>query len=266
MMEVFYINQNKSIDRRKTIESLISQFDLQGIVNRFEALDGEFQSGNLTKGEIGCFRSHEYLIKEINTNNRLILEDDVVFNSDLFLLMGTFEKLLNEQFDILFFSTHIPYFNLIIMKQMLDLFDHMSSNPDKYSILDAKHLYRAGTMGYAVAGHAKGKIISEINSVTASGYNMAIDTLYFKMIQENKIKAGLVFPFPIACSVQPTQLNDRIIEGIPEIYDDHLNLFSGIMNHQKMMQDIFSSVIRDKLNIRNVIAALLNYKHLTFTS
>jgi GR25 family glycosyltransferase involved in LPS biosynthesis len=82
----FYINLDRSVERRAEIKAQLLQYGLQALYNRFPAADGNvigFPNPHLTTGEIGCFTSH-YLLLNQNIDCGLhlhVLEDDAVLSS-----------------------------------------------------------------------------------------------------------------------------------------------------------------------------------------
>ena len=87
---IYWINLDRSIDRRKTMELVLSNFDIKNV--RIKASDGKLESDSAiydsficnkfvnTKLEYACLLSHLNTIKEFaNSNNNiaLIMEDDV---------------------------------------------------------------------------------------------------------------------------------------------------------------------------------------------
>ncbi len=261
-MEIFYINQRKSTMRRENIESMLIKYSLNEKVRRFEALTADNFQGTISNSEIGCFRSHEKLINDISDQHRIIFEDDVIFNEKLAAILPAIETSLDNGYDMLFMATLHPYMNLTSTVEFLKIKDHLQSQSDaEFSIIDGKQFYRSGTIAYSVNSNSKKKILDEINISKKNGYSMPIDFLYFKLIQEGKINAGVIFPFPIACAVMPTEIHDRKNDGIQELYDEHINLFSKAFNENEMLSKLISWAISKDLKKENIIAALLCLKH-----
>src|SRR5258708_15667754 len=82
----FYINLDRSPERRGEVEAQLKRFGLEHRYRRFPAADGNVlnvPNPRLTNAEIGCFTSHYLVLKE-NLDSRThlhIVEDDVVFST-----------------------------------------------------------------------------------------------------------------------------------------------------------------------------------------
>src|SRR5258708_29269111 len=82
----FYINLDRSRERRAEIEAQLAQHKLEHVYARFKAADGnalDLPNPHLKSGEMGCFTSHYLLLKKnLDAPKHLhVIEDDVVFSS-----------------------------------------------------------------------------------------------------------------------------------------------------------------------------------------
>src|ERR1700748_3472098 len=83
----FFINLDRSPQRRAEIEAHLAQFGLEKAYRRFPAAEGNSlhlpnPGPKLLAGEIGCFISHYLLLKENlgQTKPLHVVEDDVQFS------------------------------------------------------------------------------------------------------------------------------------------------------------------------------------------
>lgn len=85
---IYYINMNKSIDRRIHMESMCKKYNV--VPTRIEAIDGRIATNIITtnillsKPELGCAASHFAAYAQVVKDGHpiaLILEDDVEFNA-----------------------------------------------------------------------------------------------------------------------------------------------------------------------------------------
>src|SRR5215467_4599783 len=81
----YYLNLDRSPERRAEIEAQLVRHGLSVRYQRFPATEGNglaFPNPHLTDGQIGCFTSH-YRVLDANVHSRSyihIVEDDVVFS------------------------------------------------------------------------------------------------------------------------------------------------------------------------------------------
>lgn len=131
--KIIYINLNKRVDRKISIENELENFGLTNY-ERFEAIETP------GFGFIGCAFSHLSVLKiakERNYKNILILEDDFIFSVD----KNKLETQLNE-----FFQIDIPYDVCMLSYNMIQY------NPTKYSVINQVVEAQAAS-GYLVDNH-----------------------------------------------------------------------------------------------------------------
>ena len=103
-----YINLARSAERRKIMELHLDDLGLTEIYQRFEAETGdpkEAEQKNLSKGELGLWRSWLKLLKQETENSQSydylhIIEDDAILSQQLKTLINNIERWQNK-FDIL---------------------------------------------------------------------------------------------------------------------------------------------------------------------
>lgn len=113
--KIIYINLEKRVDRRKHIEAELKRVGVpEDKIIRFAAIED-------TNGALGCAKSHlsALVMAQINQwKNVLILEDDMMFNTDPDISERTntfFRNLQNINWDVAFLSA--SYF---IIKERMD--------------------------------------------------------------------------------------------------------------------------------------------------
>jgi hypothetical protein len=84
--EIYYINLNHRIDRKKLIENEFLKLQITHAI-RFNAIKNN-------NGALGCSISHKSIYELVKNSNKLVLicEDDIQFNSSKFYL----DKLIND--------------------------------------------------------------------------------------------------------------------------------------------------------------------------
>jgi hypothetical protein len=122
----FYINLDRSTDRRRAIEGQIEMLGIGHIYRRFPAVDGSklAPAGRMKPGEVGIFRSHHDVLAGARKGGKFIhvLEDD---------------SLLSEFM--------LPAIELAVGRGMFDRFDVIFTDiggiDDFRAIRDLKHRY-----------------------------------------------------------------------------------------------------------------------------
>src|SRR5271157_102699 len=79
----YYINLDRSPDRRAVMDAQLAQLGLTDHYRRFAAVDGNPQglaSPTLTVSELGCFASHQQLLQRHadGAEHLHLIEDDIV--------------------------------------------------------------------------------------------------------------------------------------------------------------------------------------------
>lgn len=178
-MKVFIINLKKDIERRKHIETLCAQYQLNyefvDAVNGFE-LDAKVVQEitsvqesikligrELSVGEIGCTLSHLKIYKHILSKKidyALVLEDDAAFDQKLSLFLKSFQG-LEKEWDILLLgyyscSNH-AFFDL---KR-----EYVLSINNKYEMAELKEM-ACGTHGYLISNKGASKLLEKNKKIT----------------------------------------------------------------------------------------------------
>src|SRR5262245_50306165 len=104
----FYINLDRSPDRRARLEDQLRRFGAEDIYERFPAIDGRTlppTGSPLRPGEIGVFLSHHGVLKRARGLGKCIhvVEDDVLLSRHLRpVLEETISENLMDHYDLLF--------------------------------------------------------------------------------------------------------------------------------------------------------------------
>src|SRR5262249_24621071 len=123
----FFINLDRSVERRASIESQLAQHGLAATYSRFPAIDGQQLKPVLAVGaaEIACFRSHCGALKRAREQggSAHIIEDDVVFSEHVARTINSIQSNgALDQYDIVFTETFIgaDVANLRSYRQLFD--------------------------------------------------------------------------------------------------------------------------------------------------
>jgi GR25 family glycosyltransferase involved in LPS biosynthesis len=204
----FYINLDRSAQRKEEIESQLKQLQLFPQYSRFPAADGNvlnLERSSILSSEIGCFTSH-YLILEKNlnqTDHLHVIEDDVILSpaTKPTLQMLPYSGVL-DNFDIIFTDTCVPL-DLYTIRAYKNLFDSSVEKNEsgrimalkKYTVVDLKDSYIAGMSSYLVHKNAVAKMHEIFRQAMKIGLRQPIDLFLRDKIREGVIRAACIFPF-----------------------------------------------------------------------
>ena len=162
---VFYINLEHRIDRRKSVENQLNNLNWK--FQRFPAIQHE-------NGRIGCTLSHLQILKIAKQNSLpyvVIVEDDIIFTKP-----KTFKKSLSE-----FFNSNIQYDVIIIAGNVIPPYQ-------KTNLFSIKVSFCQTTTGYMVKQHYYDKLIHNIKTgldfliqYPSNHVNFAIDKWWTKL-------------------------------------------------------------------------------------
>jgi GR25 family glycosyltransferase involved in LPS biosynthesis len=215
----FYINLDRSTDRRAEIEGEIARFGLTGRYRRFAAADGNilgFPNPRLSKSEIGCFTSHLQLLQlNIGSPEHLhIVEDDAIFSR---FTAPVVELIANstdiEQYDILFTESFITPLNLDFKtcKEMFDAGIERDAAGTVTNVRPSVINHVAGTSSYIVNRRSIEKLADYFLKVLKNGAPANIDLIIREATRENAIRSGCIFPF--VTSIRLDGVTNNTISG-----------------------------------------------------
>jgi GR25 family glycosyltransferase involved in LPS biosynthesis len=204
----FYINLDRSTQRKEEIVTQLKQLQLLSQYSRFPAADGNvlnLERSSILSSEIGCFTSHYLLLeKNLNQTSHLhVIEDDVLLswatNPALQMLINS--NIINN-FDIIFTDTCLP-FDLATIKEYKTFFDSnvvkdaagRIISVEEYTLIDLKEQYIAATSSFLVHKNAIAKLYSILQQEMKSGLRKPIDLFIRDNIHSGLIRAACIFPF-----------------------------------------------------------------------
>jgi len=193
----YYINLDRSADRREAMEKRLSELGIAEKYMRFSAVDGG-ATVELKTGEAGCFLSHLQIL-EASVKRGVpvhIMEDDAVLSRTAPDFIEAFiQSKQLENWDIVFTSTFVPS-NAAIIKNYKHILDGIGRNgKTNVSLLNAKDLYYACTDSCLYSLEGMLKIAGILRQHVNEGIRIPVDLLLRRHIRSGKIRAAIVVPF-----------------------------------------------------------------------
>jgi GR25 family glycosyltransferase involved in LPS biosynthesis len=203
----YYINLDRSADRRAAMETQLARLDPPARYQRFPAVDGNprgIVSDTLTDADIGCLTSHYLLLHAHRNGDRHlhVIEDDAVLASRAtHFVEQIIESGTLEQNDILFTST--------VLSEKLEFFagfyqeirDAWRINIDRAPNGTATGVrfgavpYLAGMESYLVNRRSIGLVCDIIARDLDSGTHKPIDLMLRGAAERGELRAQCLFPF-----------------------------------------------------------------------
>ncbi len=203
MYRGFYINLERSAERRSDMEAQFVRYELQGLYERFPAADGNVlgvQNSDLTESEIGCFTSHYLLLKgHIQSVVPLhVLEDDVLFSRYTKpRIAQIIQSGAISEFDIIFTDTIVPLEPFVLGKWKQQFAKSLQrDSTGKVTHVDwtfAKHW--SGAASYLVNPRSIAKLVEIYDEALRDGAKAPIDRLIRQKSDDGTLKTTCVFPF-----------------------------------------------------------------------
>lgn len=192
----YYINLDRSADRRASMERQVVRAGLRSLYERFPALEGRPASASkLTQPEIGCFRSHHAVLAAAPGDARFIhvLEDDVIFSRHLpAVLAASIARGKLDAFDIIYLDTMIPPTAGATINRFKEAYDAGGD----FGLIDLKNLVFLGAASYLVNQRSLARVRDALaEEIGENGPVRAVDVFYLNEIQRGRFRAALFFPY-----------------------------------------------------------------------
>jgi GR25 family glycosyltransferase involved in LPS biosynthesis len=231
----FYINLDRSTDRRQQVEAELEKVSALGNYHRFPAIDGHDSSVRpdlKNRAEVGCFASHLEVIRNSNAPGQWlhILEDDVVIST---LADVAISALINgqmfDQYDIIF-TNIMPSMSAILGKQFSNTFDSCvtttaSGEVTSLNSISAISLSGADfglTTSYLINPRAVQRVISLLGIWLNTNPFVPIDIVYSQLARAGQLSIACSVPFftiprsgdtsTIRAGVEPWKMAHLVLE------------------------------------------------------
>jgi GR25 family glycosyltransferase involved in LPS biosynthesis len=198
----YFINLDRSPDRRQAMEAGLAAIGLSGAYRRFPAVGGEALSERspLSAGQCGCFRSHHGAVAQAIESNSggfvHIIEDDVIFARAFPAMLGNaIASGALAQFDLVFTETMVML-NIPELQRYLALY---ASNvgPEgvrSLTMIDLADGF-AGTNSYLINPRSLLKVAEAMARGLAAGPARPVDLFLSDEVVAGRLKAAVLFPF-----------------------------------------------------------------------
>ncbi len=212
-LEGYYINLDRSTQRREHIEQQLQVHGLKGWIERFAAVDGREKFPQLERTQanaLGCLQSHRNAIAQSDpAANLLILEDDIEFSADFPTIInagniGNYVQ-SNPDVELIFLDCLSQFHACIELSKAAQTY--MPRNPEArhataqsrrktptVSILDAHGRYAVAAAAYIVTPKGK-RHLAQAFAELPEIHDVAIDHIFTRMIQSQSLVAKLFLPY-----------------------------------------------------------------------
>ncbi len=222
----FYINLDRSTDRRDAMAEQLTRLDLAERYRRFPAVDGNLLAAartKLTAGELGCFMSHYRLLQE-NRDSQThlhIIEDDVVLAAcagqvvDQIVTSATI-----DDHDLLFTDMALPV-DFKFYREARIRYERQIRRPGDGTAPTIQFNffpYIACTASYLVNRRSIGLICDILGRELERGASAPIDVVLRAKVAEGKLRVKCLFPF--ITSILPGKFPNTVERGARDKISD----------------------------------------------
>jgi GR25 family glycosyltransferase involved in LPS biosynthesis len=194
----FYINLDRSPERRAHMEAQIARFGLAGNYQRFAAIEGKLLPpvAGLNGGELGAFMSHLGALKAGRAAGGIVhvLEDDAILSSALPGFAPAMEASGQfDRFDILFTDTFVrsDLAQIVYLKRTFDRFQE-----NGFSLMDLTQQVFSVASSYFVPPRSLDKVIAGLEALRAEDAPLPpLDIAFRTLCGRGELRAGCIAPF-----------------------------------------------------------------------
>jgi GR25 family glycosyltransferase involved in LPS biosynthesis len=208
----FYINLDRSTDRRRKIDEQIERLGLRQVYNRFPAVDGSKlpPAGKMKPGEVGIFRSHNDVLAGARKGGQFIhvLEDDALLSEfmlpaiELAIGRGMFDR-----FDVIFTDVGgIDDFRVVrdlkLRYDEIIPFRAEKSFYDKLQLIDLARFNFAAMSSYIVSPRGADRLLAIYGQEAKRGLTIPVDLVVKREVRQGRLRAACFFPFLTSIDIE----------------------------------------------------------------
>jgi glycosyl transferase family 25 len=204
----YFINLDRSPDRRRSIESELGKYGLGAAYARIAAVDGRNvarQVGKISPGAYGCFASHiQALGNGISTGQNVhILEDDAVLSPSLVSIAGDFARQpIFDQIDILFTEVGIRPDSVTVAAFDKACGSGADRSRQPVRLLDLKNVVWFGMTSYLVARRCVAALPAVHKTELDNGPTLPIDLRIRHLVDTGRLRAAVCLPFATSIDLE----------------------------------------------------------------
>jgi GR25 family glycosyltransferase involved in LPS biosynthesis len=219
----YFINLDRSLDRRRAIEGQLERAGLLLAYRRFPAVDGRALAPDpkapMVGPGLGCFLSHARLLAQaLDGRDVHVLEDDAVLSTSFASIMSRLADAGGlDQYDLLFTDVILSDPPPHVVKSLMRQFEAATADLGAvhFRVLDLNGVSFVGANSYFVRAASLGKVRAILDREISLGPRTAVDLLYESAVKDRTLTAGCIFPF--ISSVQLTPEQSTLAPGSPDI-------------------------------------------------
>jgi hypothetical protein len=208
----YYINLDRSYERRAAIEDQLQRAGLLSSYRRFPAVDGVAlpvpHGARMAGAGLGCFLSHARLLEgALGARQPIhVLEDDALLSPSFTSVVSHLVKAGGlDQYDLLYtdviLSDPPPY----VVKSLIRQFEAATADRAtvQFRVLDLRPVSFVGANSYLVSGTSLEKVHDVLKHELSQGPRTAIDLVFEDAVKRGVLKAGCIFPFISSVQLAP---------------------------------------------------------------
>jgi GR25 family glycosyltransferase involved in LPS biosynthesis len=219
----FYINLDRSTERRARMEAQLAALGLSANYTRFAATDGAALNGRgpLRAGEVGAFHSHTRALDEARKGSGAahIIEDDAVLCEHTApAIAGAVAAQFFDRFDILFTDMFVaPHLGLL--KVLKTAFDRVLGQGTRalgfgdLQILDLAGQNFSCLTSYVVGPRALERVHALLRQELERGPTLPVDLFLRNCVLQGQLRAACAVPFVTSFDFDDIA-RSTIVEGV----------------------------------------------------
>ena len=262
-----YINLDRSVDRRADMEHGLNRHGLGRMVKRFPAIEPDEGRGKLTRGEWGCFLSHQAIVDAADDGiHILVLEDDLIFPEAFgSYFRPALEIAFRTDWDILFLNQTASFLNLAPLRSLLGLKrtvgDMYSADFRNFRVIDAKNFYLFTAAAYIIHPRARKKVSTILAENSALDRNVPVDILYGRAIHDGRLTAKFLFPYLVGIDHgYETTMAGRAFNSDTKAVVDMINLFVAGLDTTQLRAEAAATQNADDFDADAFVASQIVYR------